>query len=41
VAHELQHVGYHNARALRGGWKAWIDAGLPVEPKVPQAGAFE
>jgi len=23
-----------NARALIGGWQAWQDAGLPVEPKV-------
>jgi hypothetical protein len=27
-------AGYRNARALRGGWQAWLDAARPVEPRV-------
>jgi len=33
VARELQQAGWPKARALVGGWKAWLDAGMPVEPK--------
>jgi rhodanese-related sulfurtransferase len=28
---ELQKMGYTNAISLDGGWRAWIQAGLPVE----------
>jgi 3-mercaptopyruvate sulfurtransferase SseA len=34
VAQELRQAGWINARALIGGWNAWQDAGLPVEPKA-------
>jgi 3-mercaptopyruvate sulfurtransferase SseA len=34
VAHELQQAGWTQARALVGGWQAWLDAGLPVVPRV-------
>lgn len=33
VALELQRAGWPNARALVGGWQAWEESGLPVEPK--------
>lgn len=31
VAKTLREKGYTNARALEGGYKAWCDAGLPLE----------
>jgi 3-mercaptopyruvate sulfurtransferase SseA len=31
VALELRRAGWPKARALVGGWKAWQEAGLPVE----------
>jgi rhodanese-related sulfurtransferase len=36
---ELRKAGWTNSRALVGGWRAWVNAGLPVEPKdeVPAA----
>ena len=27
----LQKMGYTNVRSMAGGWKAWKDAGAPVE----------
>jgi 3-mercaptopyruvate sulfurtransferase SseA len=33
VARELKQAGWPKARALVGGWNAWREAGLPVEPK--------
>jgi 3-mercaptopyruvate sulfurtransferase SseA len=33
VAHELRQAGWRHARALVGGWDAWQQAGLPVEPR--------
>jgi 3-mercaptopyruvate sulfurtransferase SseA len=30
---ELRKAGWPNARALVGGWQAWQEEGLPVEPK--------
>jgi 3-mercaptopyruvate sulfurtransferase SseA len=30
---ELRKAGWTKARALVGGWRAWQNAGLPVEPK--------
>jgi len=44
VARELRDAGWPDARALVGGWSAWLDAGLPVEPKedeVPSAWAVD
>lgn len=32
VAQTLREKGYANAEALEGGYTAWKDAGLPVEP---------
>lgn len=32
IAAELRERGYVNAEALEGGYAAWKDAGLPVEP---------
>jgi 3-mercaptopyruvate sulfurtransferase SseA len=29
---------YSRARALTGGWKAWQEAGLPVEPRLQAMG---
>ncbi|WP_371859944.1 rhodanese-like domain-containing protein [Thermosporothrix hazakensis] len=34
MAHELQQAGWTHSYALAGGWQAWVDAGLPVEPKT-------
>ena len=31
VADNLQKMGYTNAISLDGGWRAWNQAGLPVE----------
>jgi rhodanese-related sulfurtransferase len=31
AADNLQKMGYTNAISLDGGWKAWQQAGLPVE----------
>jgi rhodanese-related sulfurtransferase len=31
VADNLQRMGYKNAISLDGGWRAWQQAGLPVE----------
>ena len=31
AALELQKMGYRNAISLDGGWRAWNQAGLPVE----------
>lgn len=31
VADNLQKMGYTNAISLDGGWRAWQEAGLPVE----------
>jgi rhodanese-related sulfurtransferase len=33
VAQVLLDAGYESARPLLGGFKAWKDAGMPVEPK--------
>jgi len=42
VALELRRAGWHKARALKGGWKAWQDAGMPIgggEPRADRAAA--
>jgi rhodanese-related sulfurtransferase len=31
AADALQKMGYTEAVSLDGGWRAWVDAGLPVE----------
>ncbi|HKY99423.1 MAG TPA: hypothetical protein VJL35_16335 [Gemmatimonadaceae bacterium] len=33
AALQLRKAGWTKARALVGGWRAWEDAGLPVEEK--------
>src|ERR1700689_3483056 len=33
VADALQKMGYENPISLDGGWRAWNQAGLPVEKK--------
>jgi 3-mercaptopyruvate sulfurtransferase SseA len=30
----LLDKGYKKARALKGGWDAWVEAAGPVEPKT-------
>ncbi|MGA9772772.1 MAG: hypothetical protein WBV94_27330 [Blastocatellia bacterium] len=37
MAQELRQAGWKKARALTGGWAAWKDAGLPVEPLATAA----
>ena len=27
-------LGWTDARALKGGWRAWKDAGMPVEART-------
>lgn len=31
AAETIQRMGYTNVRSLAGGWRAWNEAGLPVE----------
>ena len=31
AAEALQRMGYTNVASVEGGWRAWTDAGLPVE----------
>ena len=31
AADNLQKMGYTNVISMDGGWRAWVDAGLPVE----------
>ncbi len=31
AADNLQKMGYKNVLSMDGGWKGWIEAGLPVE----------
>jgi rhodanese-related sulfurtransferase len=33
VAHELADRGVKNVHPLYGGFDAWADAGLPLDPK--------
>jgi len=35
VTRELQQAGWPGARAFVGGWKAWQERDLPVEPMSP------
>jgi len=37
VAQELRDRGDQNVWALEGGFDAWVNAGLPVEPKQKAA----
>ncbi len=30
VAENLQKMGYHNVESMDGGWKGWLEAGLPI-----------
>ena len=31
VADNLKKMGYNNVESMDGGWKGWLDAGLPTE----------
>jgi rhodanese-related sulfurtransferase len=31
VAENLQKMGYHNVESMDGGWKGWLQAGLPTK----------
>ena len=31
AAENLQKMGYKNVESMDGGWKGWLDAGLPTE----------
>lgn len=37
MARELRRAGWPKARAILGGWTAWREAGLPVEPRAEDA----
>jgi 3-mercaptopyruvate sulfurtransferase SseA len=37
VALSLKAEGWDKARALVGGWDAWLEAGLPVESRAAEA----
>ncbi|HEX8772744.1 MAG TPA: rhodanese-like domain-containing protein [Pyrinomonadaceae bacterium] len=41
MAQELRQAGWKKARALTGGWAAWQEAGLPVEPRATAVGATD
>lgn len=30
VADNLQKMGYHNVESMDGGWRGWLEAGLPT-----------
>jgi len=30
VADNLQKMGYNNVESMDGGWKGWLEAGLPI-----------
>src|SRR5712692_897537 len=30
VAENLQKMGYNNVESMDGGWRGWLDAGLPI-----------
>jgi len=30
VAENLQKMGYNNVESMDGGWKGWLEAGLPI-----------
>ena len=32
AADTLQRMGYTNVASVAGGWRAWLEAGAPVEP---------
>lgn len=36
VAQIMLYAGVKDVRILDGGWKAWSDAGLPVETGMPK-----
>jgi 3-mercaptopyruvate sulfurtransferase SseA len=33
VALKLIALGYRKVYALKGGWREWLEAGYPVEPR--------
>ncbi len=35
AADMLQKMGYTAVRSLKGGWKAWQEAGAPTETEIP------
>jgi len=37
LAHELRKRGFPNAFALKGGFDAWREAGMPLEDKQKAA----
>jgi rhodanese-related sulfurtransferase len=36
-ADALQKMGYRNVTSMAGGWRAWQEAGAPIEPGEPVA----
>jgi rhodanese-related sulfurtransferase len=30
VAENLQKMGYHHVESMDGGWRGWLEAGLPI-----------
>jgi rhodanese-related sulfurtransferase len=36
VAQELEDRGYKDVHALHGGYAAWVQEGLPLEPRAAQ-----
>lgn len=37
----LEEYGFEELYVLIGGFKAWCDAGLPLEPKSPETASYE
>lgn len=36
--HQTYGIGYERLEVLRGGWKAWVDAGYPTAVGASQTG---
>jgi 3-mercaptopyruvate sulfurtransferase SseA len=37
VVRELRRAGWKHAQALKGGWEAWRESGMPIDPVGPDA----
>jgi rhodanese-related sulfurtransferase len=33
VARQLVKMGFSGVYALKGGWREWLEAGFPLDPK--------
>lgn len=35
AADSLRRMGYTNVKSMAGGWRAWLEAGAPIEETTP------